>query len=582
MLELRWLYKYIGKKRHLFIIGLVLSAITSAATVINPMLSRTLIDKVITPQDPTFLLAILGTMLGVHAVRQILRYTMIVLFEQSSQEMYDEIRLKMYDVIENEDYRFYDRMRTGDLMTRMTNDLDMIRHTVAWVAHVATDSIVIFAVTITFFCTVNLTLAACLASVTPIIFLITYFFAKIVRPMYGTLRGKLSELNTVAQENIAGNRVVKAFAREEYEKERFEERNVNYRKTNFKITCVGVKFQPAIDMFSQMLTVITISVGGYLMIQDKMTAGDLIAFSSLTWGLAGPLRNLAIVINDSQKFMASCRMIMEVFYSQPSIIDSHNAVDPKERARGEITFKNVSINVEDVQLVEDINIHVEAGKTLGIMGTTGSGKTVITKLLMRFFEPDTGEVLLDGKCVNTYSLSYLRTAMATAMQDVFLFSDSIYGNISYGKPNTSDEDIVKYAKIADADGFISKMSEGYDTIVGERGVGLSGGQKQRLSLARAIAMEPSILILDDTTSAVDMETELYIQNAIDNLDFECTKIIIAQRVSSVQHADEIIIMNEGKITERGTHQELLEKKGFYYHIWALQNSIEEEGVEVGS
>ena len=577
MFELKWLWKYMGKKRKLFVIALVLSAITSSMLIINPMLSQKLIDVVVTPQDPTWLLPILGAMLVVQVTRLGLRYLMIVLLEKNSQQMYDDVRCRMYDVIQNEDYKFFGKMRTGDMMTRMTNDLDLVRHATSWIAYTAVDSIVILVVTLSFFFAVNWKLTLCLMAITPFIFVITVCFSKIIRPMFVRLRTKLSDLNTVAQENIEGNRVVKAFAREDYEKEQFEEKNEDYRKANLKTTYVGVKFQPFIDFLSQALTVITVLAGGIFMIQGELTAGEMLAFSSMTWALANPLKTLGMLINDTQRFFASCDMIIEIFYSEPTIVDRKGAEDPKERLAGEVEFRNVSFSIGKNSILEDINFHIQPGKTLGIMGTTGSGKTSITNLLMRFYEPKTGEVLLDGKNVNQYTLSGLRRSMGIAMQDVFLFSDTVDGNIAYGCPDMSHEEVVGFAKHADVDSFIHKMSDGYDTLIGERGVGLSGGQKQRISLARALAVKPSVLILDDTTSAVDMETEQYIQDQLRNLEFPCTKIIIAQRVSSVQDADEIIIMDEGKIIERGTHQQLIAKGGFYHYIWALQNSIEGEG-----
>ena len=577
MFQLKWMWKYMGKKKPLFVIGLCLAVITSVASFVNPMLSRLLIDKVVMPQDSGPLIPILITLVSAQLIRTSLRYLMIVLMEQNSQEMYDDLRRKLFTVIQNEDHRFYKKMRTGDLMTRMTSDLDMVRHGVAWISYSAIDAIVLFTTTIVFFFTINVQMTLWLCIVTPGIFFVTYFFSKIIRPMYVRLRKRLSDLNTVAQENIEGNRVVKAFAREEFEKERFKEKNEEFRQTNLKTTYVAVKFQPVIDFLSQSLTVITILVGGIYMINEQITAGDLLAISSLTWALAQPLRMLGVILNDTQRFFASCNMVIEVFYSEPSITDRENAITPKERSKGEVEFKNVSFSINRVPILTDINFKLKSGGTLGIMGTTGSGKTSIINSLLRFYEAKEGEVLLDGKNVNDYTLSYLRRSVGVAFQDVFLFSDSVDQNIAYSNPNMDIEEVYKYAKNADADSFVKKMEDGYDTIIGERGVGLSGGQRQRISLARALATRPSVLVLDDTTSAVDMETEHYIQDQIRNLDFECSKIIVAQRVSSVQNADEIIIMDKGRITERGTHKELLELKGFYYSIWALQNNVEEGG-----
>lgn len=575
MFRLKWLWKYMGKKRHLFVLGMILSAVTSAMLIINPMLSQKLIDEVITPQNTALLLPLLGAMMAVQIIRLTLRYVMVVFLEINSQQMLDDVRQKLFDVIQNQDHVFFNRIRTGDLMTRMTNDLDLIRHSLAWISYVTVDSVVVFLVTLIYLFTISWKLTLCLAAVTPFILVITRIFSKIIHPMYVRLRDRLSALNTVAQENIAGNRVVKAFAREEFEKQKFDEKNQEFRDTNLKTTYVGVKFNPVIDLLSQSLTIITLLAGGIFMINGELTAGEMMAFSSLTWALANPLKNLGMLINDIQRFSASSAMIIEIFYAQPTIVEHASAKEPDHRLRGDLDFDHVNLKVGGKTILQDIDLHIAAGQKLGIMGTTGSGKTSLINLLNRFYDVTDGTVSIDGIDVREISLSTLRRSVSMAMQDVFLFSDTVEGNIAYGAPEMPFEEVRKWAKAADADGFVNRMEEGYDTLIGERGVGLSGGQRQRISLARAIAMKPSVLVLDDTTSAVDMETEKYIQHQLRNLPFPCTKVMIAQKVSSVQDADEIIILDEGKIIERGTHEELLAKRGYYYGIWALQNSIEE-------
>lgn len=575
MFRLKWLWKYMGKKRHLFVLGMILSAVTSAMLIINPMLSQKLIDEVITPQNTALLLPLLGAMMAVQIIRLTLRYVMVVFLEINSQQMLDDVRRKLFDVIQNQDHVFFNRIRTGDLMTRMTNDLDLIRHSLAWISYVTVDSVVVFLVTLIYLFTVSWKLTLCLAAVTPFILVITRIFSKIIHPMYVRLRDRLSALNTVAQENIAGNRVVKAFAREAFEKQKFDEKNQEFRDTNLKTTYVGVKFNPVIDLLSQSLTIITLLVGGIFMINGELTAGEMMAFSSLTWALANPLKNLGMLINDIQRFSASSAMIIEIFYAQPTIVEHASAKEPDHRLRGDLDFDHVNLKVGGKTILQDIDLHIAAGQKLGIMGTTGSGKTSLINLLNRFYDVTDGTVSIDGIDVREIPLSTLRRSVSMAMQDVFLFSDTVEGNIAYGAPEMPFEEVRKWAKAADADGFVNRMEEGYDTLIGERGVGLSGGQRQRISLARAIAMKPSVLVLDDTTSAVDMETEKYIQHQLRNLPFPCTKVMIAQKVSSVQDADEIIILDEGKIIERGTHEELLAKRGYYYGIWALQNSIEE-------
>lgn len=570
-----------GSKRHLLVVGLILSAVTSSMLIINPMLSQKLIDDVITPRNTALLLPLLGAMMAVQLVRLVLRYLMVVCLEENSQNMLDDVRRRMYDVIQNEDYRFFGYMRTGDLMTRMTNDLDLVRHSTAWISYNIVDSVVIFLVTIIYFLTVNVSLTLCLAAITPFILLITMVFSKIIHPMYRRLREKLSSLNTVAQENIEGNRVVKAFAREEFEKDKFEKCNLDYREANLKTTYVGVKFQPLIDLLSQSLTVTTLLVGGIFMIRGSLSAGELLAFSTMTWALANPLRNLGMLINDIQRFFASCSMIIEIYYAQSSIVNHSGAEEPETRLSGDVEFDHVDFSVNGREILKDISFHVAPGQKLGVIGSTGSGKTSLVNMLLRLYEPSAGAVRMDGKNVQEYTLSSLRTSVGMAMQDVFLFSETVEGNICYGRPDMPNSEVRGCAADADADGFVLEMAEGYDTLIGERGVGLSGGQKQRISLARALAMKPSVLILDDTTSAVDMETEQHLQQALRHLDFPCTTVMIAQRVSSIQDADLIIVMDGGRIIEQGTHRELLEKRGYYHRIWALQNSVE-EGEKLGA
>jgi ATP-binding cassette subfamily B protein len=305
-----------------------------------------------------------------------------------------------------------------------------------------------------------------------------------------------------------------------------------------------------------------------------MTKGQYLAFSSLTWALAGPLRMLGPLLADLERYTASGEMIREVVEAPRGISDAADAVELTQRPAGKIEFRDVSLSINGTPILSHISFTAEAGSTVGILGSTGAGKTSLIKLLPRFLEPDSGETLLDGLDVRRYTLSSLRRHIGIAMQDVFLFSDSVKGNIAYGSPELNDEEIRRRAIQADANGFVSGMSEGYETLVGERGVGLSGGQRQRIALARALAVKPAVLILDDTTSSVDSETEQYIQNQLRDLDFTCTKIIIAQRISSFRGADLILVMDKGQIIERGTHSELLALRGFYYHIWSLQNNMQ--------
>jgi len=289
---------------------------------------------------------------------------------------------------------------------------------------------------------------------------------------------------------------------------------------------------------------------------------------------------MGMLINDTQRFFASAEKLMEIHYSRNDVQSPEEPVDHPQIS-GDISLKNVSVRIDNIDILKDINIEIKAGSTVGFMGPTGSGKTVLASLIPRFMDVTRGAVLIDGVNTEHYVLEDLRKSIGMTMQDVFLFSASVEDNIVYGDPAASEERIIRSATAADADGFVKKLSDGYDTIVGERGTGLSGGQKQRISLARAILPQPTILILDDTTSAVDMETETEIQKQLKNLPYEITTIIIAQRVSSIHHADRIFIMEDGCVSEEGTHEELLEKKGYYHKTWLLQQGEYFGGVAHG-
>jgi ATP-binding cassette subfamily B protein len=572
MSQLGWVWKFIGKNRLGFMAGLAIAGISSFMIIINPMLSQRLIDDVIIPKNTEPLLRLLLIMMGVQLTRLLLRYCMVILMELKSTVVMTDIRRRMYEVVQGQDYRFLNRIRTGNLMTRMTSDLDMMRHTLAWISYQFVDAVVIFSSTIIFLMFVNWQLTLCLAAITPFILYLSRRFVGRIKPRFVLLRQKLTKLSTAVTENIDGNRVVKAFAREDYEQERFERHNADYRDTSYENALIAAKYQPLLEAASQLLIVITLVLGGLFLMNGRLTAGQYLAFSSLTWALAMPLRMLAILLADLQRFNAAASMIIEVISAEPGITDRPDAVELAGKPAGGIEFKNVNFSIDDAPVLKDISFTARPGETIGILGSTGAGKTSLINLILHFYEPDSGEVMLDGVNVRRYTLSSLRRNIGLAMQDVFLFSDSVKGNIAYGRPDLNEDAVVKRAVQADADGFIREMERGYDTLIGERGVGLSGGQRQRISLARALAVRPSILILDDTTSAVDSETEQYIQNELRNLDFPCTKIIIAQRISSFRGAAQILVMDKGRIVERGTHGELLAAKGFYHHIWSLQHN----------
>lgn len=577
MQPIRWLWGCADHKSHVRIItAMVISAVTSLMLLVNPSLTATLVDEVIIAENPEPLLGILAVMLIVKLAREGARYLMIVLLETASQNTVYSLRRTLFAKLQFQDTRFFDRNRTGDLMTRMSADLDWCRHFISYMDYAVVDCVFMFLGTLILFFCVSWKLTLCLAVVTPILMLITKVYSGKVRPLFVAMRERLSEMNTAAQENIAGNRVVRAFAREKFEEEAFEQRNAAFRDSQLAINKMWLSFYPFIELLANSMTVITVFLGGYFIILGEITPGELTIFTQLSWALSNPMRQLGNLINDTQRFATSATKVMELYYGRPHIADRSDAVDHDDM-KGAIAFKNVTFHFDRQEVLHDISFAVKPGQTLAIMGPTGSGKTTIINLLARCYDVSSGSVEVDGCDVKNWKLQQLRRHLGVATQDVFLFSDTVDGNIAFGNQALTEAQVHEYARIADADEFISKLSEGYDTLIGERGVGLSGGQKQRIALARALAMEPRILIMDDTTSALDSETERYIQEQLRHLPFPCTKIIIGQRISAVKDADQILILQEGKITERGTHEELLKNHGYYWETYALQNDLPVEG-----
>ena len=574
--QIKWLWDNIDANLHRrHILALVICVITCGLTLVNPALTQKLVDDVIVAQNPEPLLKLLAIMLAVQGVRLGLRYYMIITMERDAQNLVYNLRCKLFTRLQYNDMAFFDRNRAGDLMTRLSADLDWCRHFTSYIDYRIIDSVCMFLFTTIYLFCVSWKLTLLLVIVTPMLMLITKLYSSHVRPRFIAMRDRLSEMNTAAQENIAGNRVVKAFAREEYEKEQFDRRNEAFMESNLSINKLWLSFFPFIELLANAMMLITVFVGGLFIIAGEITPGQLAVFTSLSWALSNPMRELGNLLNDLQRFSTSAQKVMEVYYAAPHIVDSPDAVD-HGRMEGRIEFKHVSYRLDGKTIIDDVSFTVEPGQTVAVMGPTGSGKTTLINLLERFYDVSDGEILVDGANVKDWKLQQLRGGIGTATQDVFLFSDSVDGNIAFGNQNLSEDEVKDFARRAAAGDFIEKLADGYETIIGERGVGLSGGQRQRIALARALAVKPSILVMDDTTSAVDSETEQYMQQQLRQLPFPCTKFIIAQRVSSMRDADLILVLKDGRVAERGTHEELVRSHGYYYQTYALQNGLTEE------
>ena len=583
--KLQWLWENMKGYRGIYFVGMAGTVVYNILQLTVPYFSGKIIDLFLTGEnarqnldtDRELFYRLILAMVLFTILRCVIVYGTCMIYENVSQAVLYRVRNDLYDKIQRQDMTFYSTYRTGDLMTRLTGDLDAIRHMVAWIVRMVIESFSLFAAAAIFFLYTNWKMALCLLVISPFVFWIIYLFRNRVAPMHALLREKLSQMNTCAQENISGNRVVKAFAREDHEIEKFDRANREFCETNKATAMVWLKFFPYVESIANLMPVVMLAVGGVFLIRGQLTMGEYVAFSGLIWAIANPMRQMGNIMNEFQRFSAASRKVMELYYSEPKIKDHKDAKPHSGRFDGKIEFRNVSFQYEDGDLpvLHNISFTVNPGETVAIMGETGCGKTSLINLIPRFYEPTEGEIFIDGIPVESLKLHDLRCHIGLATQDVLLYSDTIEGNIAYGDGSIHMEDVVKFARYSSASDFIAKMPEGYDTIVGERGVGLSGGQKQRISLARALAVRPSVLILDDTTSAVDMETEKQIQHSLKELDFPCTKVIIAQRISTTRDADRIIVLQDGYIKETGTHEELLAKKGYYYELIKLQTGLDE-------
>lgn len=566
---IRWFLSFLKKYRVRMIVGLILVFITSLLVLINPQISGMIVDEVIEGQHYEKLGILLLVMIGVTLVRSLLRFTFLMCFESSSQGLVYDMREEAYRKLMKEDFNFFNKNRTGDLMSRQTGDMDAVRHMVSHVIYFSFENILVFLMALVMIFSVNVKMALCMLIVLPFTLAVTLSQRRHIKPAFDRVRDCFSSLNAFAQETIAGNRVVKAFAKEDYELEKFDRENDGYRDAQLNAASIWMKYIPMFEILSQCLTIILMIMGGFMVIDGEMTIGNMVTVNGYLWMLNSPLRQAGWIINDLQRFLTAIEKIYKVYTTDPDIKQPEHVVE-KRKLKGSVTFDHVNYYTNDDTVLKDISFHVEPGQTVGIIGATGSGKSSLINLICRFYDVNQGRVLVDDIDVRNLNLQTLRGNIGIAMQDVFLFSDTIEGNIAYGNPDCTFEQVQAAAKIANADEFIREMPEGYDTIIGERGVGLSGGQKQRISLARAILKDPSIIILDDTTSAIDMETESMIQNELKKISDERTVFIIAHRISSIIHADQILVLDNGRLVERGTHEQLLAKKGYYSTVFHHQ------------
>lgn len=571
MSTIRWIWNYIRPYLPTWILASVLTVVVALLVIITPYIGGIIVDDVIIGGNIDRLVPLLLVMLGFVVLKEGLRYIYQMKYELISQNVLYQIREDLYTKLQELDFAFFNQTRTGDIMARMTGDTDAIRHNVAWVYGAILDNIVLFFSALALMIAIDLRLTLALLTVTPFIVLFTILLSKKASQAFYEIRESFSRLNSMVEENISGNKTVKAFANEDLEKEKFDEVNEYFKSRNMNSANISMRYLPILETFAGFMSVISIGLGSWFVIQGQISVGNFVTFNSLIWMINMPMRNIGNFMNDLQNLFSGTIKIQEMLLREPAI-----PIEEQKKGGhvdGSVEFRNVSFAFPDAPqdlALNNLSFKVEPGQVVGILGETGSGKTTLINLIARFYDPTAGRVLIGGVDAKAWNVIELRKQIAIVMQDVFIFSDTIEGNISYGFPDAPFRKVEEMAEAADALEFIEKMPEKYQTYLGEQGSGLSGGQKQRLSLARGLLKDPSILILDDTTSAVDMETEIKIQEGIERTSREMTTFVIANRISSVKDADQILILSKGEVVEQGVHDELLAQKGAYYEIYEEQ------------
>lgn len=552
---------------YLFAVGCMVSAIV--LDMLYPKITQSIVDDVILGGRQELLTKLLAGIVIVGIGRSVCGYLKEYLFDVLASKIGSQLRKDLFGHIQTLSARYFDNANTGELMARVKDDVDKIWNALGFVGMLTIE--VIIHVSLVLYCMFTLSWRLALVPLAAMIIcgITAVIMERKLDVVYEDISEENAALTTVAEENLAGVRTVKAFAREKYEIEKFLSHNERYYELNITQAKIMVRFYPYFQFIGKALPVFMAVLGGSLVMRGSLTLGALVAFIEYSRNCTWPMEMMGWLTNDLSAAVASYKKLQKIFHEQAEIMDSTDA-KILEQIQGDIAFEHVSFGLDGRQILTDIDFRVPAGRTLGIMGATGSGKSSLICLLQRFYDADQGTVRLDGTDVRQLTLRQLRGSINVVLQDVFLFSDTIEENIKMGKRRQlAMKEVRKAAQDAQASGFIEEMDEQYQTVIGERGVGLSGGQKQRISIARALSKKSPILVLDDSTSALDMETEHEIQKMLQGLE-HTTKIIIAHRISAVCHADEIIYLENGCIAERGTHQELMEKGGLYYKTFQAQ------------
>jgi len=576
----RYLGRALGYLRRywLWATGAFLSLIISTASrLIIPRLTQTVIDDGIASGRLDIVLRASLGIVGMTIAGSVFSFLQGVLSARTAQGIAYDLRNQLYAKIQSLSFSYHDRAQTGQLLTRATSDVEMV-HTFVGMGFIQFLSAILMMVgSIALLFTTDWQLALIMLVLVPLTFGVFTLFASKARPLFMQIQQRLADLNTVLQENLVGVRVVKAFAREPYEAERYARANQNLLDLNLAVGRLMAMAMPLIFLIANLSLLTVYWVGGYQAIVGHISVGRLVAFANYMMMAFFPMLMLGMIMAMISQAGASAERVFEILDAQSEVIEKPDAIE-LPTIQGRVAFEHVSFRYfgRGELVLKDINFVADPGQTVALLGATGSGKSTIINLIPRFYDATEGRVTIDGHDVRDVTLDSLRQRIGIVLQETTLFSGTIAENIAFGRPDAPVEEIITAAQAAEAHDFIMSFPEGYDTMVGERGVTLSGGQKQRIAIARALLLDPRILILDDATSSVDYETEYRIQQALERLMEGRTSFIIAQRIATVLNADQILVLDRGEIVARGTHEELLQESPIYAEIYYSQL----EGAEI--
>ncbi|SDL79018.1 ABC transporter ATP-binding protein [Sediminibacillus halophilus] len=571
------LKQYYWPFKRLFFASLFFVMLVTAITVIYPVVLQLTIDNVVLQGQYSLIPYLSVGFILIMAVKGVANFSQQYLGELFGVKSVYTLRDSLYQKLQRLSFTYYDNARTGDLMSRLTMDVEGFKFFLAAGCKelIKVVLLMVLSLSVMFYYSVPLALVTMAAM--PFLAIVVYKFDRRVHPSFRKIRKSMGRLNTRIQENVSGMNTVKSLSKEDFEIYRFTDKNDNYKDNYIATSHIWARYFPLMEFIGNICMVALLAYGGYLVISGSLSMGALVAFFSLVNYILGPLMQLGFIVNMFSQAKASGERLLEILEAEEDIQNIENPAEV-QRLQGHVTFNHVTLTYseDDDSALKNISFDAPPGTVVGLIGATGAGKTSITQLITRFYEPEAGEVLVDGRKVEEYDFKSLRRNIGFVLQESFLFSTSIKENIAYGNPNASMDEIVDAAKRAQAHDFIMEMPAGYETMLGERGMGLSGGQKQRIAIARAILIDPSILVLDDATSAVDMETEFKIQKALKEVMKDRTTFIIAHRISSLKHADEVLVLEDGEIVERGRHEELLTNGGPYQRIYDIQYQDKQE------